>query len=90
MRTLLVGYDLNKPEQNYAGLIAQLKSYGAWWHCLDSTWLIKTTMTATALRDALKPLIDSGDELLVLDVSQANWAWAGFTGDCGTWIRNHL
>lgn len=39
MATLLVGYDLNKPGQNYDDLWVHLKDLGPWWHYLDSTWL---------------------------------------------------
>lgn len=65
MSTLLIGYDLNKPGQDYAELIKCLKSVGtSWWHRLDSTWLIKTSMTPAELRDELRAHMDSGDELL--------------------------
>jgi hypothetical protein len=37
MNTLLVGYDLNKPGQDYAELKEYLKAQGTWWHALDST-----------------------------------------------------
>jgi hypothetical protein len=41
-RTMLVGYDLNKPAQDYPKLIEKLKNFSAWWHHLDSTWLVRT------------------------------------------------
>ncbi len=89
MATLLVGYDLNKPGQNYDGLIERLKTVGTnWWHHLDSTWLIKTTMSPAELCDDLKRFIDSGDELLVLDVTGAKWAGVGF--ESYDWPHNNL
>lgn len=63
MNTLLVGYDLYKPLQNYKDLIDKLKGFATWWHHLDSTWLVRTNLTAPQLRDQLKTLIDSDDEL---------------------------
>ncbi|HEX4670535.1 MAG TPA: hypothetical protein VH275_11255 [Solirubrobacterales bacterium] len=89
MSTLLVGYDLNKPGQDYAGLIKRLKSVGTnWWHRLDSTWLIKTTMTPAELRDDLRAYIDSGDELLVIDVTGVTWAGFGFSSY--KWLHDNL
>jgi hypothetical protein len=89
MATLLVGYDLNKPGQDYDALIDRLKTVGSnWWHHLDSTWLIKTTMSCTELRDDLKGYIDSGDELLVIDVTGRNWAATGF--ESYDWLKNNL
>lgn len=46
MNTLLVGYDLNRPGQNYTELIEYLKSQVTWWHHLDSTWLVVTSKSA--------------------------------------------
>lgn len=89
MATLLVGYDLNSPGQNYDALIDRLKQVGSnWWHRLDSSWLIKTTLSASELRDDLKRYIDSGDELLVLDVTGATWAATGF--DSYDWLHARL
>ncbi len=37
-----VTYDLNEPGQDYANLYESIKSVGAWWHYLDSFWLVGT------------------------------------------------
>jgi len=89
MRTLLVGYDLNRPGQNYEGLIGALKAK-PWWHHLDSTWLIRTEETPVQLRDRLARHIDSGDELLVIDVTSRAAAWQGIDQSGGQWIKDHL
>lgn len=39
MNTLLIGYDLNRPSQNYEDLFKVIKAEGTWCHNLDSTWL---------------------------------------------------
>ena len=89
MATLLVGYDLNKPGQNYDDLIEALKSNGDWWHCLDSTWLIRTSKTVVQVRDELVKLLDGGDELLVMDVTGVARAWAGFDAACSEWLQKN-
>lgn len=90
MRTLLVGYDLNSPGQDYAKLIEALKAYGTWWHHLDSTWLLRTTSSPTAVRDALVAHLDPNDELLVLDVTGGPAAWKGFNDKGSSWIHKNL
>lgn len=90
MGTLLVGYDLNAPGQNYSDLIEHIKSVGAWWHHLDSTWLVKTVKTASQLRDELAPFLDAGDELLVLDITGDSWATRGIAKSGNEWLRNNL
>jgi hypothetical protein len=87
---LLVGYDLNRPGQNYPELFAQLRAFPGWWHCLDSTWLVRATLTAEQLRNQLRPHVDPNDELLVLDVSGDAWAWVGFDQQCGSWFATNM
>lgn len=90
MNTLLVGYDLNKPTQNYAGLIEALKSHSTWWHHLDSTWLVKTAKTPSQLRDELMELIDANDELLVMNVTGDLWASAGLQQRANDWLQENV
>ena len=92
MNTLLVGYDLNRPGQNYEKLFEFLKSAGTWWHHLDSTWLIKTTASAAELRDSLRTrsLIDGNDEVLVINVTGDAAAWYGFSQSGSKWLKDNL
>lgn len=90
MATLLVGYDLNAPGQKYAELIEQIKSLGGWWHHLDSTWLVVTSKTPSQVRDQLTSYLDTGDELLVLDVSGDNWSTHGIAKSGNDWLHANL
>lgn len=90
MPTLLVGYDLNRPGQDYTDLIASIKQAGAWWHHLDSTWLVKTSLSTTQLRDRLSGFLNAGDKLLVVDVTGDFWAGTGFAPRAYDWIRNNM
>ncbi|WP_397428658.1 hypothetical protein [Pseudofrankia sp. BMG5.37] len=87
---MMIGYDLTMPGQNYDGLITAIKGYGAWWHHLDSTWLVKSDKTPTQIRDDLAKHIDEGDELLVVDVSGDARAWHGFNQSGSDWLRKHV
>jgi hypothetical protein len=90
MKTYLIGYDLDKPGQNYEVLFAAIKALTAsWWHCLDSTWIIKSDSTAVAIRDLLIPHIDKNDKLLVVQLS-GEGAWVGFENECSLWLKNNL
>lgn len=90
MNTYLIGYDLNKPGQNYENLFAAIKKLsGTWWHCLDSTWIIKSNSTTKAIRDTLMSHIDKSDELLVVRLS-GEGAWVGFDDECSSWLKENL
>lgn len=90
MRTLLVGYDLNRPVQDYPKLTGYLRAFGIYWHHLDSTWLIRTTLTAVQLRDQLLSYIDRNDELLVIEVTGGPAAWYGFNDSGSNWIKEQI
>ncbi len=91
MKTYLIGYDLNRPRgiNDYPNLIAAIKSLGTWWHYLDSTWIVETSLNVRDIRDKLKIHIDGGDELLVIRVTSA-WAGAGFAAKAYDWLREHI
>ncbi len=85
----MIGYDLNKTGQNYQKLIEQIKTYGTYWHCLDSTWIIRSSKSATEITNHLKTYVDSNDELLVAKLS-GEAAWVGFNTECSDWLKENL
>lgn len=90
MASLIIGYDLNKPAQNYTDLIKKIEdTFPTRWHCLDSTWIVKTDLTVAQVRDLLKLKVDASDELLVAKLTGAA-AWVGFDDKCSNWLRNNL
>lgn len=90
LNTLLIGYDLNRPEQNYATLIDRLNAYPTHWHCLDSTWIVKSNESALEAATALGKLIDANDEILVVNISGDSAAWNGFNQKCSDWLKTTL
>jgi hypothetical protein len=90
MKTYLIGYDLNKVGQDYSTLESKIKSLGGWWHHLGSTWLVKSSSTAVAIRDALMKCMDGNDELLVIDVTSREAAWFGFAESGSNWLKQNL
>ncbi|WP_181297039.1 SinR family protein [Pseudomonas sp. Q2-TVG4-2] len=89
MASILIGYDLNK-QKNYAALIEAIEELSdTRWHCLDSTWIIVTETPCKVIRDRLRGHIDEDDELLVVKLSGSG-AWAGFKGECKSWLKENL
>jgi hypothetical protein len=90
LNTLLVGYDLNRPGQDYEELFEFLKSRGTWCHPLDSTWLVVSPLASAQFRDEVKRHIDANDEVLVVNVTGDNWAAFGFTQKVNDWLQKHI
>ena len=89
MNTLIAIYDLNKPEKDYPKLIAALEKYN-YFHCLDSTWILRTEETAAQVMAQLKSLRDSNDELIVIDVTGDWVTWIGFSDQCSNWLKENF
>ncbi|MDO5084616.1 MAG: hypothetical protein Q4D89_14620 [Arachnia propionica] len=60
MSALLISYDLNKPGQKYDDLYEKIKALGTWWHYLDSTWIVVSSLSPSQAFDRLKPALDDG------------------------------
>ena len=74
MATYIVTYDLHQPGENYNDLYTLIKAYD---HIpiAQSTWGVKTSDTATEVRDYLRQVLDNNDKLFVNSLdSWASWA----------------
>lgn len=83
-----VNYDLKKPGRNYDELYEAIKSCGAWWHYLGSTWLVDSTLTADGIWDSLAPHVDDNDFVLVIGVAPG---WQGqLPRKAWNWINDRM
>lgn len=87
-KVYVVSYDLNKSGQDYEGLYGELKKSRAYWHYLDSTWLIYTSESAKDLYDRIGEHIDKNDSALVIEVSRNYQGW--LPKKAWEWIRQHV
>ena len=75
MKVFLISYDLKKPGRNYDDLYKKIKSFGKWYHCLESVWIIKTSSTLQKVSDELVNQIDDNDRLLVVEIKNNYSGW---------------
>lgn len=85
-----VNYDLNKSGQDYTKLIEYLKSHQSWAKPLKSSFFVKTTLTASQLRDGIKKHIDANDDVVVVKVDGQNWATYGLSDNLNKWLHDNL
>ena len=92
MSAYIIGYDLDKPGQNYPAIENAIidisnKNY---WHCLDSTWIIISNLNASAIVTNLNSHLDSNDKLFVSELTR-DAAWVGsFSQKCRDWLKTNL
>lgn len=89
MSTLLITYDLNSPGQKYDALHETIKAQGAWWHHMESTWIVVTGRTPREVFAALNEHIDGTDRAVVIDISGREYSgW--LTEEAWEWLRKHV
>lgn len=87
MSTKLITYN-RRPGRNDSAMVDAVRSLGAWWHHLDSTWLVQSDLTVTQLREHLGSYLDADDKLLVVDVAGDHRAWRGFSEGGTAWLKD--
>lgn len=90
MKLYMIGYDLNTPGQDYKDLIKKIKELAhGYWHHLDSTWLIRSELSAAQIRDQLTPHVDANDEILVNGLILGDWATVGINKAGNDWLHKY-
>lgn len=84
----LITYDLRVPGQNYSDLIEEIKAIGDWAKPCKSTWFVKSTLTAEAIKDRLTA-IDATDKVVVIAVSLPWWT-DGLDEDVLSWMHTNI
>lgn len=88
MPAQLISYDLITPGRDYTNLHEAIKKLGAWWHCVESVWIVDTQTSTSSIRDTLSKHIDANDKLLVVQL-QGTWATMHLSEECNKWLRDH-
>lgn len=85
-----VNYDLNRSGQDYDDLISYLKSHESWAKPLASSFLVKTQLSTSGLRDGIKEHVDANDSVLVVAVDEQNWASFGISKKVTEWMKANM
>lgn len=87
MATLLVTYNLNGDDDDYADLFKVINRLGDTWHDaakLDSVWFVKTPSTPAQVNAAMAEVMKDGDNRFVVDITgcprsgwmpKSLWTW---------------
>lgn len=71
MRTLLISYDLAKPDLNETYIVEAIMNLGqSWARPLETVWYLRTEQSQSAIEARLSRLLDDNDGLLVQPVRE--------------------
>jgi hypothetical protein len=90
MKSYLITYDLIKEGQNYESVIESIKSISPdnWWHCLLSTWIVKSDLTAGDILSIIRPNMDDNDKIFIVLLERES-AWY-LEDECSDWLKENL
>ena len=74
MNKYLITYDLKtSPASSYDSLYKEIKASGTnWWHYLDSTWVIKSSLEAKAINKKLIAHLKQGDRIFIVKIETSS------------------
>ena len=84
----LIVVDLINTTHDYAHLYNAIKQFGAWWHYLNNSWIVRTQQQLDLMVETLRAHIAQGDHFMIVDIS--NMPRNGWMPrDAWEWLRNH-
>ena len=87
---LIITYDLRTAETSqadYKELFEEIKRLGSWWHYLESTWLVSTSLTPDEAFERIRNLVRKGDHVLISPLVRPYQGW--LPQKAWDWIREH-
>jgi hypothetical protein len=86
MSVYMISYDLIDNSKDYDDLYEGIKSYGTWWHHLESVWMIETKEKTSQIRDKLMNKLSDNDKLFVVKL-QGGWASYNIKKSGTDWLK---
>jgi hypothetical protein len=87
--SILIAYDIHSPRgDSYENLITAIQSLGAWWHHLETVWIVRSARTPSEICDHLGQYVGVEDQLLIVDVSGDHAGWVGLNELGSRWLAD--
>lgn len=75
---------MRSPGRDYEGLYSAIQGCGQYFHALESTWFVKSDLSANQIYECLKGYIDSNDHIVISKIESLDmqgwmlrifWEW---------------
>jgi len=93
MKVFLISYDLGVPETSadYKKIADYIDTFPNWMKPLKSQWfVVSQNKDAAQINRELESLTDSNDKILVLEVTNDDWASYHLGDERNNWLKNNL
>jgi hypothetical protein len=89
--TILIAYDIHPPRgERYDEVVRAIQSLGAWWHHLETVWVVQCSHTPSEIRDRMKYMVGADDQLLIIDISRNTASWTGINDAGSKWLAENI
>lgn len=89
LSTILIAFDIHHGQDSaYRDLAEVIQSLGAWWHHLETVWIVRSHKTLREIRDKLSSHIHTDDQLVVVDITRGGIEWAGLNEAGNNWLKS--
>lgn len=84
----MVSYDLRIQGGDYDALYSAIQNLGPALQCLQSVWIVQSTLSISGVRDSLLRQMSTQDSLIVVDITGKSYdGW--LQREYWNWIRVH-
>jgi hypothetical protein len=91
LSTILIAYDVHPTQASaHHDLAEAIRSLGAWWHHLETVWIVRSDKTPGEIRDKLAGYINADDQLLVVDITRSGTELAGVNEAGNSWLKVNI
>jgi hypothetical protein len=91
LSTILIACDIHsKQPSGYDDLSEAIQSLGAWWHHLETVWIVRSDKTPGEIRDRLATQIGADDQIFVADITGIPAEWSGINEAGSIWLKGHM
>jgi hypothetical protein len=89
MSLICVSYDLAlSGKQAYDGIDEVMSEFPDKCRVLQSVWLVRTDLSAQAVREEFSPIFGRGDRLFVFEVDENGfWSSTGLSANVNNWLH---
>jgi hypothetical protein len=91
LSTILIACDIHSEQPSGRNDLAEaIQSLGAWWHHLETVWIVRSDKTPSEIRDKLACQIGADDQIFVADITSIPAEWAGINEAGSNWLKGYI
>ena len=87
-KVYIISYGFIEKKGDYAKLYDALMKLGPYWHEMDNTWFVQSSLTPKEIMDAIHPYLDDNIYLFISLMTTDYWGWLPKSG--WKWIDKYL